>query len=208
MEYTYRATLTPPIPDTDPRDHPMKKLATGAAALAAAALLAGPAAAQLPTFTPFAFEARAGVAVPQHDLADFAGTGYSLAGSITYHAFPVVGFYAGASRATFSVDDADGDFVDQGVEVGARIGIPTPLIPIDPWIKGGVVYHQLKLSNGGTDDLDDWGTGFEVGAGLGFGFGPVSITPGVTYQSYKIDDGTDDATAASVRAEIGVRIRI
>jgi len=186
----------------------MKKLATGAAALAAAALLAGPAAAQLPTITPFAFEARAGVAVPQHDLGDVAGNGFSLAGNVTYHAFPIVGFYAGVSRASFSLDDDDGDLIDQGVEVGARIGIPTPLIPIDPWIKGGVLYHQLKLSNGGTDDLDEWGTGFEVGAGLGFGFGPVSITPGVMYQSYKIGEDVDEATAASVRAEIGVRIRI
>ena len=71
-----------------------------------------------------------------------------------------------------------------------------------------MVYHQLKLDNGGTDDLDEWGTGFEVGAGLGFGFGPVSITPGVIYQSYKIGEDVDEATAASVRAEIGVRIRI
>jgi len=188
----------------------MQKLTTAAAALAAAVLLAGPAAAQIPHLTPFAFEARAGVAVPMGDLGDVAGNGFSLGGSITYHAFPVVGFYAGASHATFSSDDSDGDYKDAGFELGARIGIPTPLIPIDPWIKAGAVFHQLELSGAGTDDFDDWGTGYEVGAGLGFGFGPVSITPGVTYVSFKINDGSSasDDTASHVKAELGVRVRI
>ena len=189
----------------------MKKLTAGVFAAAATALMAGTAQAQLPTITPFAFEARAGVALPTGDMNEDTGPGLALSGSVTYHAIPLIGIYAGGSYARFSADleeDVEGHATDTGFDVGARIGIPTPLIPIDPWIKGGVLYHQLKLDNGGTDDLDDWGTGFEVGAGLGFGFGPVSITPGVMYQSYKVDDGTDEATAASIRAEIGVRIRI
>src|ERR1700741_3142263 len=166
----------------------MKTLAAGAAALAAAALLPGPASAQIPHFPPFAFEGRAGVAVPTGDLGDAAGTGFAVGGSITYHALPLVGLYAGASPAQFPADADDGDFKDAGFEVGARIGIPTPLIPIDPWIKAGAVFHQLELRGTAADDFDDWGTGFEVGAGLGFGFGPISITPGVTYVSYKVDD--------------------
>jgi opacity protein-like surface antigen len=186
----------------------MKKLTVGAAALAAA-LLAGPAAAQIPHFTPFAFEGRAGLALPTGDLGDAAKNGYSLGGSITYHAFPVVGFYAGASMAKMSAEEDDGDYTDSGFELGARIGIPTPLIPIDPWIKGGVAFHRLELTNT-TDDFDDWGTGYEVGAGLGFGFGPLSITPGVTYVSYKVNDGSSatDATVSLVKAELGVRIRL
>ena len=186
----------------------MKKL-TAAAALAAA-LLAGPAAAQIPHITPFAFEGRAGVAVPMDDLGDLAGHGFSVGGSITYHALPIVGFYVGGSLTTFPVDDGDGDFKDAGFEVGARIGIPTPLIPIDPWIRAGAVFHQLELSGAGAADFDDWGMGYEVGAGLGFGFGPLSITPGVTWVSYKADDGTpaSDATVSHVKAEIGVRIRL
>jgi opacity protein-like surface antigen len=185
----------------------MKTLTTAAAL--AAALVAAPAAAQIPHITPFAFEGRAGVAVPTGDLGDAAKNGWSLGGSITYHALPVVGFYAGASLASFAAENGGGDFKDAGVEVGARIGIPTPLIPIDPWIKAGAVFHQLELSGAGTDDFDDWGTGYEVGAGLGFGFGPVSITPGVTYVSFKVNDGgATDATASHVKAELGVRVRI
>jgi len=187
----------------------MKKLATAAAALSAAALLAGPAAAQIPHFTPFAFEARAGLALPTGDLGDVAKNGFVVGGSVTYHALPLVGIYAGASVAQMGAEGGGADFRDTGIELGARLGIPTPLIPIDPWIKGGVAFRQLKLDvDGVEDDFDDWGTGFEVGAGLGFGFGPVSITPGVSYVSYKVDDEGGDTTVSWVRADIGVRIRI
>lgn len=185
----------------------MKKLTATAAALAAAALLAGPAAAQIPHFTPFGFEGRAGLALPTGDLGDAAKTGYSLGGSVTYHALPIVGFYAGASMAKMGAEDT-GNYTDSGFELGARVGIPTPLIPIDPWIKGGVAFHRLELTDAGVDNFDDWGTGFEVGAGLGFGFGPLSITPGVTYLSYKVDTGGSDGTASLVKAELGVRIRL
>lgn len=189
----------------------MKKLTAGVFAVAATALIAGPARAQIPHITPFAFEARAGAAIPTGDMNDDTGPGLALSGSITYHAIPLVGIYAGGTYNKFSFDDGDGlDLSDSGLDVGARIGIPTPLIPIDPWIKGGVVVHRIKISDG-EDSLDsDWGTGFEVGAGLGFGFGPVSITPGVGYVHYNAstDLADEDFTVSYLKADIGVRIRI
>jgi len=187
----------------------MQKLSAVAAAVAAAALFAAPAAAQIPHFTPFAFEARAGVAVPMGDFHDVAGSNFAVGGSITYHALPMLGVYAGASHAQFS-REGDGDYKDTGIDVGARLGIPTPLIPIDPWIRAGVVIHHLELGGTAASDFDDWGTGYEVGAGLGFGFGPISITPGVSYVNYSYDDGVlaVDQKASYVKADIGVRIRI
>jgi hypothetical protein len=188
----------------------MKTLAAASAALAAAALLAGPAAAQIPHLTPFAFEARAGIATPTGDFNDVAGANFAVGGSITYHAVPLLGVYAGASHARFSRDAGDGDFNDTGFDVGARLGIPTPLIPIDPWIRAGVVMHRLELSGAGGGDFSDWGTGYEVGAGLGFGIGPISITPGVSYVTYRYDNGVSaaDQKASYVKADVGVRIRI
>jgi len=185
----------------------MKKLTAAAAALAGAVLLAGPAAAQIPHITPFAFEGRAGLALPTGDLGDLAKNGWVVGGSITYHAVPLVGLYAGASHAQMS-SEIEGNYEDSGFELGARVGIPTPLIPIDPWIRGGVAVHRLALTGAGTDTFDDWGTGYEVGAGLGFGFGPISITPGVGYVSYRVNDDGDDATVSYVKAELGVRIRL
>ncbi|HEX8829817.1 MAG TPA: outer membrane beta-barrel protein [Longimicrobium sp.] len=188
----------------------MKKLLFAAAAVA---LIAGPARAQIPHITPFSFEARAGVAVPTGDFSDDVGAGPVLSGSITYHAIPLIGIYAGGTYAKFSVDDSDDvDLSDAGLDVGARIGIPTPLIPIDPWIKAGVVVHRAKVSDSTSDESTDWGTGFEVGAGLGFGFGPVSVTPGVSYVHYNsnIGEGADveDAKLSYLKADIGVRIRL
>jgi len=181
-------------------------------ALGATALLAAPAAAQIPHITPFSFEARAGAAIPTGDLNDETGPGLALSGSVTYHAIPLIGVYAGGSYNKFSIDDSDADFTDAGLDAGLRLGIPTPLIPIDPWIKAGVVVHQAKVSLDGDSESADWGTGFEVGGGLGFGFGPVSITPGISYVHYNssVDDGEDetDVKVGYVKADIGVRIRL
>jgi len=190
----------------------MKKIVFAAAAAAATALAAAPAAAQIPHITPFSFEGRAGVALPTGDFNDGADPGIVLSGSITYHAIPLIGIYAGGTFAKFGVDEDDVDLSDAGLDVGARIGIPTPLIPIDPWIKAGVVVHQARVSDAGVTEKTDWGTGFEVGGGLGFGFGPVSVTPGISYVKYNsnIGEGADeeDAHVSYLKADIGVRIRL
>ncbi|HEX8905421.1 MAG TPA: outer membrane beta-barrel protein [Longimicrobiaceae bacterium] len=179
----------------------MQKLSVSLAAAAAVALLAGPARAQIPHITPFAFEARAGVAVPQGDLNDFAKPGFSVGGSVTYHAIPLVGIYGGYSYAQFGVEGGGGNFKDHGFDVGARLGLPTPLIPIDPYVKAGAVFHKLELTDG-TSTFGDTGieAGYEVGAGVGFGFGPASLTPGVSYVHHK--------DVSYVRADVGLRIRI
>jgi hypothetical protein len=184
-----------------------------AGALAAVAI-ATPARAQLPSITPFSFEARAGVALPTGDLADVANTGYTLSGSATYHFIPMVGIYGGYTYSRFEVegDEETGyDLVDSGFDLGARLAIPTPLIPIDPWIKGGLVFHNVSAEGEDieADDDSDSELGFQVGAGLGFGIGPVSLTPGVSFISYKVDnEDDDDVTLSYWEASIGVRIRL
>lgn len=190
----------------------------GALAVAAAA---APARAQLPAITPFSFEVRGGLAVPTGELNDsaLATPGFTIGGSATYHAFPMVGLYVGYTFSRFGVEDevselfGDGHFTDQGLDAGVRVAIPTPLIPIDPWIRGGIVYHRLSL--GGFDDPDfegetDTSLGFEVGGGLGFGLGPFSLTPGVSFVRYNVDDDDtgSDATISYVKVDIGARIRL
>ncbi len=187
-----------------------------AGALAAVAA-AAPAHAQIPSFTPFSFEVRGGVAVPTGDFNEDAGAapGLALSGTVTYHALPMIGIYGGFTYNRFGVDDdlaeivGDGQFVETGVDVGARLAIPTPLIPIDPWIRAGVLFHKLGGDGFEDDDFNadgDTGFGYEVGAGLGFGFGPVSLTPGVSFVSYDVEGA--DASATYFRADVGVRIRL
>ena len=178
----------------------MKKLSVGLATLAGVALLAGPARAQIPHITPFSFEARAGVALPQGDFNNAANPGFTVGGSVTYHAIPVIGIYGGYSYAQFDAEGSSGEFKDSGFDAGVRVGIPTPLIPIDPWIKGGVVVHNLEVSGTATSIDDGWSTGVEVGAGLGFGFGPLSLTPGVSWVHH--------GDVSYVRGDVGVRIRL
>jgi outer membrane protein with beta-barrel domain len=186
----------------------------GALSVAAAA---APVRAQLPAITPFSFEARAAVAFPTGELADDdqgnASTGWVLSGSATYHAIPMIGIYAGYSYGQFGLDEVDDiHYTEQGFDAGLRLAVPTPLIPIDPWIRGGLVFHKLSLD--GSDDPDiggetDTGLGFEVGAGLGFGLGPISLNPGVSFVRYDAETEDDDEiTISYFKVEIGGRIRL
>jgi hypothetical protein len=63
-----------------------------------------------------------------------------------------------------------------------------------------VVVHKLELNGSTVDESTDWQAGYELGAGLGFGFGPLSLTPGVSYVHHK--------DVSFVRADVGLRIRI
>jgi len=187
----------------------MKKLSVGLATLAGVALLAGPARAQIPHITPFSFEARAGVALPQGDFNNEANPGFTVSGSVTYHAIPVIGIYGGYSYAQFDAEGSSGEFKDSGFDAGLRVGIPTPLIPIDPYVKAGVVWNRLELTGEGASNFSSSSAGFQLNAGVALSLGPVSLTPGFTYVSYGYDSATsDDETASYIRADVGVRIRI
>lgn len=200
----------------------MKKT-LGLLSLAAAAAFASPAAAQIPNVTPFSFEVRAGGAFPMGDFAeeddDGTGgleTGYTLGANVTFHLMPLIGIYGGYTYNKFGVDGEDDvDVVDQGLNAGVRLAIPTPLIPIDPYLKAGVVFNQLELS--GSDGPTtvgietDRSVGFEVGAGVGIGLGPkLSFTPQVMYTRYEpqFDGEGLDANVEHIRVDVGLRLRL
>ena len=195
----------------------MNKITTGLFALAATAALAGNAQAQIvPNFTPFSIEARGGVALPQGDAAEDLETGLTFGGSLTYNFMPAVGAYVGYTRSSFGIKDVDDvKTVDQGFDAGLRLSIPTPLIPIDPFVKAGLVYHQLEFDAEGGNFSSDSELGFEVGAGVGFNILPkLQLTPAVTYSQFKLEaedpDGGEDFSAdfKNLRLDIGLRLRI
>ncbi|HYJ79552.1 MAG TPA: outer membrane beta-barrel protein, partial [Longimicrobiaceae bacterium] len=185
----------------------MSKHTLALGALLATAALAAPARAQLPHITPFSFEGRAGAALPMGDFDDAgASRGWTVSGSVTYHALPYIGIYAGYTQTRFGTDDdlfGDGEFTDAGWDVGVMVGIPTPLIPIDPWIRGGMVFHRLD-AEGFTDPAlnveTETGMGFAVGAGLGMGFGLITFTPGVSLVRYMVDGDVGDRTVSYIKA--------
>ncbi|HEX8905369.1 MAG TPA: hypothetical protein VF771_11030 [Longimicrobiaceae bacterium] len=186
----------------------MKKLNAALFAIAGTAVLAGPARAQLPHVTPFAFEVRGGVAIPTGSFNDVADPGYSLDGNATFYVVPRLGIYGGYHYVRFGASGS-GHFNETGPEAGVRLEIPTPVIPIDPYVKAGVVWHKLELSGAGASDFSNSGAGFQLNGGVAIRMGPVSLTPGLTYVTYKYDTGTlDDQTASYLQADVGVRIRI
>jgi opacity protein-like surface antigen len=178
----------------------MNKAASGLLAAVATFAVAGTAQAQLvPNLTPFSVEVRGGAAFPRD--AEGVKTGYTIGADLGVNVMPAVSLYAGYSRSTFGEDGGDGDATLSGFDVGARVEIPTPLIPIDPWIKAGAVFHKLDIDG---EEASDRETGYELGAGVGFGLIPkVTLSPSVTYT--KIGGDLD---ASHVRAEVALRVRI
>ncbi len=193
----------------------MKNVTAGLLAVLGAATFAGSAQAQIPNVTPFSFEVRGGVAVPTGDFKDIGlNTGLTYGANATFHAMPMVGIYGAYSRSEFGADDdraaasGDGKFTIDGFSGGVRVGIPTPLIPIDPWVKAGAVYHRATASEFTTASFNgetDRELGFEVGVGVGLGLGPkVSVTPGVSYTQFNVND----TNFGHFRADVGLNIRL
>lgn len=196
----------------------MKKISVGFLALAALAAAAAPAHAQLPNVTPFSFEVRGGAAFPTGDLADEdlgnAETGWTIGGSVGMQVIPFVGLgvYAGFTRSEFGTADSDDlTYIAEGFDAGVRWNVPTPLLPIDPWIKAGLVLHTFDAQAEGEDFESERGLGFEIGGGLGFSLtNKLSITPGVSYTSfsYEVDGEDDEVTINHIKVDVGLRLRL
>ncbi|HEX2080799.1 MAG TPA: hypothetical protein VHG08_24045 [Longimicrobium sp.] len=176
-------------------------------ALACAAARADAADAQVPAITPFSAEVRGGIALPADDFEDAADGGVAGEVSLGWQALPLVGFYAAYEWSRFDWSDTGGDATDQGFAAGVRIALPTPFIPIDPWIRAGVVAHGLEAETLSEDAKRGW----EAGAGLSFPLGRrVTLTPGVIWTQYQHGSGNADGELLRVRhlrADVGLRLR-
>ena len=174
-------------------------IATFAAALAAVGF-AGAAGAQ--SVIPLAVEARASAAVPIGDFQDTGGgigTGYGFGASGELRLTPLFGVYGGYSWTGYDFDAGDDRVEQQGVDAGVRLGLGLGML--NPYARGGIVYHKL---DDGLGELDSK-LGYELGAGLSFPLGQViSVTPEVGYT--RINDALgDDAHLSAVRIGVGLR---
>lgn len=176
-------------------------------ALALACAAADPLAAQLTGIIPLTIEARGGIVLPAGDFGDAADGGPAAEVSATWHALPLIGIYGAYQWHRFAWGDAESDATGRGFAAGVHVAIPTPLIPIDPWIRAGIVAHDLDAET----LTDETKAGWEVGAGLGF---PVArgltLTPGLTWTRYQHGSGAADGELLRVRyvrADVGLRLR-
>jgi hypothetical protein len=167
-----------------------------ALACAAALLCADP----LPAQLALSLEARGEVALPAEAFEGAEG-GQAGEVSATWHAMLFAGIYGAYQSNRFALDEPGGHATDEGFAAGVRITLPALLVPIDPWIRGGVVVHQLKTETRAADS----GVGYEVGAGLGFPLARgITLTPGVLWTRYR--DG-DLLRVRHLRADVGLRMR-
>ena len=181
-----------------------KTFAVTCAALAAVALANQDAGAQLRS--PVSFEVRASAAIPTGDFADVAGgigTGYGIGATGEFALTPMLGIYAGYSYTGYDLDNVDDTLNETGIDAGIRANLGSGLGAFTPYLKGGIVYHQLE-----TDLFErDEKLGFEVGGGLDYPLGPtLSVTPGISYT--RISGDVPQVDVSAVRLGIGLRARL
>lgn len=185
-------------------DLPMPLIHRALAVLALACAAAPPLAAQV---IPLSLEARGGAALPAGEFRDAVQGGPAGEVSATWHALPLVGVYGAYQWNRFGWENTEGHATDAGFAGGVRIAIPTPLLPIDPWIRAGVVAHQLD----GETLSEDARRGWEAGAGLAFPLARgLTLTPGVLWTRYQHGSGAADGEllrVRHVRADVGLRLR-
>lgn len=190
----------------------MKK--TILAAALGVALSAGGAAAQ--SAVPVELELRVGAALPQGDIEDGLGTGYTWGINGAYGFNEKLQGYLSYSQAVYGPEediDEDVDIKDKGLGAGLRYTIPTAG-RIRPWFSAGLAYRSFEVdADGGNISLDSE-LGFEAGAGIAFDVSPrVSLTPGIGYTSVSLDGddgegGEFSADMSSLRIDVGVRVRL
>lgn len=178
--------------------------------LAVAAALAGAAAFAPALHAQLAIEARGGIAQPRDAFTGDVPVdgGLSTEVSVTMGALPFLSLYGAWQKVRFDREGSEGSVImDEGWAGGVRVSIPTPYVPIDPWIRAGLLTHELEA--GGLTGGGDRGLGVEVGGGLRFPLGRgLALTPGVSWTRYGFDD---DAVADGkvnveyLRVDVGAR---
>lgn len=183
----------------------MKNVLAAALALGAVLSTAGAAAAQS---SPISVEGRIGAAIPTGDFADVAGTAVTLGGSASLRVAPRVAVYAGYSDTRFNLKRSDATGIDSGWEIGARVAFPG--VGYSPWVRGGLLVHDLRIRQGGVTGDGDSGLGFEAGLGVAYPIAPqVSFSPGISYRQYSSSLlARGDRNVSYFTLDAGVRVRL
>ena len=192
----------------------MKKVLS-CALLAASALAASGAEAQI---LPFSFELRGGMGFKTEEFrpsdvgTTTASGGVGVGANVAVDFLPGVAVYGGYDRYSFNaeVQGVDAEYIDQGFVAGAKVAPPIgALVGLRPWLRGGVLFHELELTE--VDEKSGRTTGFEVGGGIDIPLGLVlSFTPGVIYRQYSPDYGDDanDGKVSYFDVSLGLKARL
>lgn len=114
-----------------------------------------------------------------------AGFGADLIFSVS----PNLSLFGGWGQDGFGCQGCSDDdgVVSRGFEGGAKL-ILGPGDSVLPWLRVGVLVHQLHVDRGSLDATSDAGVGFQASAGLDLPLGDVlSFSPAVRYQQYQAE---------------------
>ena len=163
--------------------------------LLAALLVAShlPAAAQLPAGTWLSVDALPTFGIPRGDFASGPagagdGTGFAAGAAVGRGS---LGVYVEYQRILFDCErcgqlDLDDRLADTGWEAGLMGRGPALPFGVRPWVRGGVLFHQLMFAGQGATTASDAAMGPAVGGGLRIPvYRFIEIAPSLTYQSYE-----------------------
>ena len=150
---------------------------------------ASPAAAQLAGLagTPVGIEGRLFAAFPTGSFGNTLDTGLGWGVEGTFNFTPRLAVYGGYSRARFDDERAGvSEVTDAGFNVGLRGTLPA-LRTLSPFLRGGLVFHELSGSRTADNEL-----GFELGGGIAIPLSPrFSVNPALSYLQYSPDNGSN-----------------
>lgn len=145
------------------------------------------------------------------------GAGVSAGGSLG--AGPV-GVYGEYQLMSFSCADCeatglDDRVEDRGWEAGAELRVPLAPMGLRPWVRGGVLGHQLRISGVGSSIVSEPTLGWGAGAGVVIPLPAFfEASPAVRYRSYtaeyrfeQIELPSRDTPVAYVTFELGFAAR-
>jgi hypothetical protein len=199
---------------------------TARSALLATVLLlaaSGGAVAQLPVGLWLMADVQPAFGAPRGDFAAGpvgAGDGAGFVGGAAVGRGPV-GVYGEFQRMLFECDvcgelELDDRLADTGWEAGLLVRAPTLRFGVRPWIRGGVLLHQLLFAGQGGTTASDVAMGPALGVGLRVPvYRFVEIAPAVTYQRYEAefdfaDDmlGTRTSEVSYLTYRLGLAVRL
>lgn len=156
-------------------------------------LAVGTAGAQIPSITLFG-----GAVMPTGDAGDGLNAGFTAGAALDMHvpATPF-GVRAEGSYSRFGLQGLAGSGIDAHTsDLGFNLNAVMTILPlplIKPYITAGPSYSNLKVSasdgtNSGSESEGHWG--YNAGAGLDFGVGPIGMRLDVRYKHISVDGGS------------------
>lgn len=175
-----------------------------AALVAGSALLPAGAAGQ-----GISLELRGSLQKPMGSFDDVADGNAGYGAAAFFNVSPNLSLYGGWAKESFGCQGGceNAGYESEGFEGGVKF-IVTRVGGVQPWLKGGPVYHRFEVESGNDDgpeddDLDivsDRALGFQIGVGADIPLGMVlSFSPALRYQKYSAEFPIIEGVATAER---------